>query len=79
MLAGIAFCETPRRNSHLKSATPNQVVSKCFVKKQQMQWTPKGAHLLLQRRTRMLDGDLDAVMVPTVSGLLDLQLFDALH
>ncbi len=39
----------------------NQVVSKRFVKKQQMQWTPKEAHLLLQTRTRVLDGDLDAV------------------
>jgi hypothetical protein len=26
----------------------NQIVSKRFVKKQQMQWTKKGAHLLLQ-------------------------------
>jgi hypothetical protein len=29
----------------------NQVVSKRFVKKQQMRWTPAGAHLLLQIRT----------------------------
>ena len=28
-------------------STINQVVSKRFVKKQQMQWTPEGAHLLL--------------------------------
>jgi hypothetical protein len=42
-------------------STINQVVSKRFVKKQQMQWTPKGAHLLLQTRTRVLDGGLDAV------------------
>jgi hypothetical protein len=26
----------------------NQVISKRFVKKQQMRWTPRGAHLLLQ-------------------------------
>jgi hypothetical protein len=31
-------------------STVNQVVSKRFVKKQQMQWTPRGAHLLLQTR-----------------------------
>lgn len=30
-------------------------------KKQQMQWTPKGAHLLLQTRTRVLDDELDNV------------------
>ena len=31
-------------------STINQVVSKRFVKKQQRQWTLKGAHLLLQTR-----------------------------
>jgi hypothetical protein len=30
----------------------NQVVSKRMVKKQQMGWSPRGAHLLLQIRTR---------------------------
>jgi hypothetical protein len=39
-------------------STVNQVVSKRFVKKQQMQWTPRGAHLLLQTRTKVLNGDL---------------------
>jgi hypothetical protein len=33
----------------------NQVVSKRMVKKQQMGWTQRGAHLLLQIRTRVLD------------------------
>ena len=37
----------------------NQVVSRRFVKKQQMQWTLRGAHLLLQTRTRVLNEDLD--------------------
>ena len=36
----------------------NQVVSKRMVKKQQMRWTPRGAHLLLQLRTRVLNDDL---------------------
>jgi hypothetical protein len=35
----------------------NQVVSKRFVKKQQMRWTPAGAHLLLQIRAQVLNGD----------------------
>ena len=39
-------------------STVNQVISKRMVKKQQMRWTPKGAHLLLQVRTRVLDDDL---------------------
>ena len=30
----------------------NQIVSKRFAKKQQMQWTKKSAHLVLQMRTR---------------------------
>jgi hypothetical protein len=38
----------------------NQVVSKRMVKKQQMRWTPRGAHLLLQLRTRVLNDDLAA-------------------
>src|SRR5450759_2931685 len=29
-----------------------------MVKKQQMRWTPRGAHLLLQVRTRVLNDDL---------------------
>ena len=33
----------------------NQIVSKRFSKKQQMQWTKKGAHLVLQMRTQVLD------------------------
>ena len=36
----------------------NAVVSKRFAKRQQMQWTKRGAHLLLQNRTRTLDGTL---------------------
>ncbi len=39
----------------------NQVVSKRMVKQQQMRWTPAGAHLLLQTRTRTLNGDLATV------------------
>lgn len=36
----------------------NQVISKRMVKKQQMRWTPQGAHLLLQVRTRVLNDQL---------------------
>ena len=38
----------------------NSLLSKRFAKKQSMQWTPEGAHLLLQTRTRTLNGDLAA-------------------
>ena len=35
----------------------NQIISKRFVKKQQMRWSKRGAHSLLQVRTKVLDGD----------------------
>jgi hypothetical protein len=58
------FGERYRQGDTISTAfvesTINQVVSKRFVKKQQMQWTPKGAHLLLQTRTKVLDDDLEA-------------------
>jgi hypothetical protein len=41
-------------------STVNQVVSKRMVKKQQRQWTPRGAHLLLQIRTRVLNSAWEA-------------------
>jgi len=42
-------------------STVNYVVSKRMVKKQQMRWSQRGAHLLLQIRTRVLNGDWEAV------------------
>jgi hypothetical protein len=42
-------------------STVNQVVSKRMVKKQQMRWSQRGAHLLLQIRTRVLSGDWEDV------------------
>jgi hypothetical protein len=42
----------------MAESTVNQVISKRFVKKQQMKWTKRGAHLLLQVRTHVLNGDL---------------------
>ena len=38
-------------------STVNQVVSKRFVKKQQMRWSEWGVHRLLQIRTQVLNGD----------------------
>jgi hypothetical protein len=45
-------------SSSFVESTVNQVVSKRMVKKQQMRWTPRGAHLLLQIRTRVLNDTL---------------------
>ena len=47
-------------SSALAESSVNQIISKRFVKKQQMRWTKCGAHLLLQIRTRVLDDTLPA-------------------
>jgi len=47
-------------SSAVAESSVNQMVSKRFVKKQQMRWTRRGAHLLLQIRTRTLDDTLAA-------------------
>lgn len=56
------YCER-RRSGEAEStafveSTVNQVVAKRFAKKQQMQWTPRGVHLLVQLWVRTLDGTL---------------------
>jgi len=57
------FGERRRQGETISTAfvesTINQVVSRRFVKKQQMQWTLREAHLLLQTRTKVLNEDLD--------------------
>jgi hypothetical protein len=42
-------------------STVNEVVSKRFCKKQQMQWSKEGSHLLLQTRVRTLNGELSGI------------------
>ncbi len=48
-----------RISTAFAESTVNQVVSKRMVKKQQMAWTERGAHLLLQTRTCVLNGELE--------------------
>ena len=59
------FGERWRQGERISTAfvesTINQVVSRRFVKKQQMQWTHRGAHLLLQARTKVLNDELEGV------------------
>jgi hypothetical protein len=47
-------------SSAVAESTVNEIISKRFVKKQQMRWTRRGAHLLLQIRTQVLDDTLTA-------------------
>jgi hypothetical protein len=42
-------------------STVNQVISKRFCKRQQMQWTKRGAHQLLRTRVKTLNQALGAV------------------
>jgi hypothetical protein len=60
-----------RISSAFVEATVNAVVSKRFAKKQQMQWTRRGAHLLLQTRTKTLDGTLRPTFERWYPGLAD--------
>ena len=59
------FGERYRQEETISTAfvesTINQVVSRRFVKEQQMHWTLRGAHLLLQTRTKVLNDELDDV------------------
>ena len=55
---GERFRAGERISSCLAESTVNAVRSKRFAKRQQMRWTKRGAHLLLQTLTRTLDGTL---------------------
>ena len=58
----INYGERYRAGEHISSclaeSTINAVISNRFAKRQQMQWSKRGTHLLLQTRTRALDGTL---------------------
>jgi hypothetical protein len=60
-----------RISSAFVEATVNAVISKRFAKKQQMQWSRREAHLLLQTRTRALDGSLRATFEHWYPGLIN--------
>ncbi len=59
-----------RISSAMAESTVNAVISKRFAKRQQMQWTKVGAHLLLQTRTCTLDGTLRSTFERWYPGLL---------
>jgi hypothetical protein len=66
------FGERRRNREKVSTAfvesTVNQVISKRMVKKQQMRWSRRGAHLLLQVRERELNGDLRSTFDRWYSG-----------
>lgn len=60
----VNYGERYRNGARISTAfvesTINHVVSKRMVKQQQMQWTPEGAHLLLQVRVQVINEDWEA-------------------
>jgi len=56
---GERFRGGERISTGFVESTVNQIIDKRFDKRQSMRWTPRGAHLLLQTRTRVINGDLD--------------------
>src|SRR5664279_2902209 len=47
-----------RISSAFAESAVNQLVSRRMIKRQQMHWTKRGAHLLLQVRAQVMNGDL---------------------
>ncbi len=61
-------------SSAFVESTVNQVISRRFVKKQQMRWKKSGAHLLMQVRTKVLNNELHQTFqrwYPAMQGVLD--------
>ncbi|HEU5380418.1 MAG TPA: ISKra4 family transposase [Ktedonobacteraceae bacterium] len=56
-------------SSSLAESSVNQIISRRFVKKQQMRWCRRSAHLLLQVRTRVLDNTLTATFQQWYPGM----------
>jgi len=56
---GERYRQGERISTAFVESTVNQVISKRMVKRQQMQWSQRGAHLLLQTRTRVLNDELE--------------------
>ena len=75
---GERFRSGERISTAFVEATVNTVIGKRFAK-QQMQWTPRGAHLLLQARTRALDGTLRSLFERWYPGLANDNGVDAEH
>jgi hypothetical protein len=59
---GERFRAGERISTGFVESAVNQIVDKRFDKRQSMRWTPRGAHLMLQTRTRVINGDLDQLI-----------------
>jgi hypothetical protein len=59
---GERFRAGERISTGFVESAVNQIADKRFDKRQSMRWTPRGAHLLLQSRIRVRNGDLDQLI-----------------
>jgi hypothetical protein len=59
---GERFRAGERISTGFVESAVNQIVDKRFDKRQSMRWTPRGAHLLFQTRTRVPNGDFDQLI-----------------
>ena len=65
-----AYRKGKRISSQLAESAVNRLVAKRFVKKQQMRWSREGAHLLLQVRAAVLNGDLEGAFKRWYPGMM---------
>ena len=65
-----------RVSTAFAESTANTVVGKRFSKRHQMRWSKRGAHLMPQTRTRVLDGTLRAKFQSWYPGLFHVQTPD---
>lgn len=55
----------------------NSILNKRFCKSQQMQWTTMGAHLLLQLRTKLANGELSGIVGRWDPGMFQIRFIPA--
>ena len=63
------YCQGDTVCTAFVESTVTQVISTRMVKKQQMGWTPREAHLQLQVRTRVLNEELRAIFAGWYPGM----------
>lgn len=69
----VCYADRYQHGEHISTgfveSTVNELISKRMVKQQQMRWTKKGAHLLLQLRVKTLNDELRGVFCKWYPGL----------
>jgi hypothetical protein len=65
------YCNGETISTAFIESTVNEVISKRFVKKQQMRWTKEGAHHLLQIRIQVLNDELQQTFCKWYPGILE--------